>query len=81
MGLLEDLSNESNFPSPTRALCSVCKLLKDLPEKEGKALQQRFNEKNISHTSLAIVLKNNGIIISDSVIGRHRRGICSGSKR
>lgn len=78
MGLLEDLSNESNFPKPQRAWCTVCELLKSLPDKERKVLQERFDDKNITHVALSKVLKQNGINIGDSVIGRHRRGGCSG---
>lgn len=81
MGLLEDLNNESNFPKAARANCSVCILLETLTEQEGYALNKRFADKNTSHIALSKVLKNNGIEISDSVIGRHRRGVCSGTKR
>ena len=81
MGLLEDLSNESNFPKPARASCSVCKLISTLTGQEGKALAKRLEDKNTSHTALSRVLKNNGIEISDSVMGRHRRGVCSGTRR
>jgi len=80
MGLLDDLTNDGNFPKVVRAWCSVCMLLKELPEKESKALQARFNDKNITHVALSKVLKQNGIDIGDSVIGRHRRGGCSGLK-
>ena len=77
MGLLEDLQNEGNFPKAARATCSVCNVLRTLPEKESKALQARLTDKNIGHTALCRVLRANNINISDSVMGRHRRGVCS----
>lgn len=81
MGLLEDLQNEGNFPKATRATCSVCNLIKSLPEKESKILQARMTDTNIGHTALCRVLRANQINISDSVMGRHRRGVCSGGTR
>jgi hypothetical protein len=81
MGLLEDLGNESNFPTVSRAWCTVCTLLKDLPDKERQALQQRMDNKNITHTAISAVLTANDYPISDSTIGRHRRGRCTGVAR
>ena len=81
MGLLDDLKDEANFPRPVRAWCSVCSLLLDLPEAESKLLQERFENKNITHIALASVLKANGYDISDSVIGRHRRKVCAGGSK
>jgi hypothetical protein len=81
MGLLEDLGNESNFPNVRRAWCSVCELLKKLPEKESQALKVRLDNANITHMSISLVLKNNDYAISDSTIGRHRRGRCTGVAR
>lgn len=78
MGLLEDLGDESNFPLGSKQKCAVCVLLVELPTKEQGLLQSRFDNKKISHTALHKVLKNNDIHISDSVIGRHRRGVCAG---
>ena len=77
MGLLEDLGDKSNFPRPKGQMCSVCALLLDLPETERKLLQSKFEDSQISHTSFHQILKKNDIHISDSVIGRHRRGVCS----
>ena len=79
MGLLEDLKNEANFPSARRALCSVCKLVQDLPKAEATLLQERFDDKHVSHTALSAVLKANGYQISESVVGRHRRKVCAGA--
>jgi hypothetical protein len=81
MGLLEDLGNESNFPVTRRAWCSVCEMLKTLSDAERKALMSRLENKAITHMSLSIVLKNNGYEISDSTLGRHRRGVCQGVAR
>ena len=81
MGLLEDLGNESNFPTTKRAWCSVCEMLKSVTDAERVALISRFENKAISHISLSVVLKNNGYEISDSTIGRHRRGVCQGVTR
>jgi hypothetical protein len=81
MGLLEDLGNDSNFPHPRKAWCSVCELLKKLSPKESQALQVRIDNKNITHMAISSVLTNNGYPISDSTIGRHRRGRCTGVAR
>lgn len=81
MGLLEDLSNESNFPKPKRAWCSVCELIKSLPEKEAAAFKMRLTSKTITHAALTAVLKKNGHEISSATIGRHRRGICTGDAK
>ena len=81
MGLLEDLGNESNFPKTKRAWCSVCELLNSLSEKESELLKARFSLKHITHRSLSDVLKKNGYEISDSTIGRHRRGLCQGAAK
>ena len=81
MGLLEDLDDENNFPIVRRAWCSVCELLKQLSPNEKQALQLRMDNKNITHTAISNVLKNNGHNISDSTMGRHRRGRCTGVTR
>lgn len=81
MGLLEDLSDESKFPKQVRAWCSVCTEIEKMNEQERKALLLRFEDKNISHIALSKVLRANGIDLSDSVIGRHRRGVCKGVAR
>lgn len=78
MGLLEDLGNESNFPKTRRAWCSVCEMLKDISPAESKVFAERLTNKTITHASLSVVLKKNGFDISDSTIGRHRRGVCQG---
>jgi hypothetical protein len=78
VGLLEDLGNESNFPKAKRAWCSICELIKDLPEKESEVFVARMLIKDITHSSLALVLKKNGYEISQSTVSRHRRGLCSG---
>ena len=81
MGLLEDLGNESNFPKTKRAWCSVCELLNTLTDKEAEMLKARMSLKQITHVSIAEVLKKNGYEISDSTIGRHRRGVCQGAAK
>lgn len=79
MGLLEDLKNEANFPTARRALCSVCSLIASLPKAEATLLQERFDDKHVSHIALSAVLKANGHQISESVVGRHRRKVCAGA--
>ena len=81
MGLLEDLSDESNFPKTRRAWCSVCELVKGLPSKDAEAFKARLANKAITHAALAVVLKKNGHDISSTTIGRHRRGICTGDAK
>lgn len=78
MGLLEELIDEKNFPKTRRAWCSVCELLKDLPEADSAALKMRLESKTITHNALSEVLKRNGYEISSSTLGRHRRKLCTG---
>jgi hypothetical protein len=81
MGLLEDLGNESKFPDSRRAWCSVCNLLKQLSPKESEALKLRMDNSRITHMSISAVLTDNGYPVSDSTVGRHRRGRCTGVAR
>lgn len=81
MGLLDDLSDDLSFGKAQSLFCGVCSLLKELPKAEAQALEKRLNQDNITHTGISQVLKKNGINISDGVIGRHRRKICSGATR
>lgn len=78
MSLLDDLKDEANFLTKSPFTCGVCALLHSLPKNEAQALQTRLDDKAITHMALHKVLKKNDIIISDSVIGRHRRKVCSG---
>lgn len=80
MGLIDDLSDNSNFAIPKRAWCSVCELLKTLNKAELVALSDRLNDKNITHIAISTVLKKNGYNISDQTVGRHRRGTCNVAK-
>lgn len=81
MGLLDDLSNAEAFGKVQSLYCGVCSLLGELPQAERESLIKRMAEPKISHTALSRILKENGYPISDGVMGRHRRGICSGVSR
>jgi hypothetical protein len=78
MGLLDDLSNVEAFGKAQSLFCGVCTLLGELSVEERELLTKRMAEPKVSHTALSRILKENGYPISDGVIGRHRRGICSG---
>ena len=78
MGLLDDLSNAESFGKAQSLFCGVCTLLGELPEAERAALLKRMAEPRVSHMALSRILKENGYNISDGVMGRHRRGVCSG---
>ena len=78
MGLLDDLSNVESFGKAQSNYCGVCTLLGDLPKDESKLLHERMADAKVSHTALSRILKENGYNISDGVMGRHRRGVCSG---
>jgi hypothetical protein len=81
MGLLDDLSNVQSFGKAQSLYCAVCTLLGELPDNERDALIKAMAQPKIGHTALSRVLKENGHSISDGVIGRHRRGICTGVAR
>lgn len=78
MGLLDDLADAEAFRKAQSLFCGVCVLLKELPPAESKLLEQRMADPLIGHTALSRVLKSNGHNISDGVLGRHRRGLCTG---
>jgi hypothetical protein len=78
MGLLDDLSNVESFGKAQSLFCGVCTLLGELPEAEREALIATMAKPKIGHTALSKLLKENGYNISDGVVGRHRRGVCSG---
>lgn len=78
MGLLDDLSNVEAFGKAQSLFCGVCTLLGELPEAERDALVAAMAKPKVSHTALSKLLKENGYPISDGVVGRHRRGVCSG---
>jgi hypothetical protein len=78
MGLLDDLSNVESFGKAQSLFCGVCTLLGELPQAERDALTKVMAQPKVSHTALSRVLKENGHNISDGVVGRHRRGVCSG---
>lgn len=78
MGLLDDLTNVHTFGKAQSLFCGVCTLLGELPETEREALIKTMAQPKVSHTQLSRVLKENGYNISDGVMGRHRRGVCSG---
>jgi hypothetical protein len=78
MGLLEALKDESNFPKKKGTYCAVCHLLDTLDVKERDLLQARLSMTAVSHSSLSLVLRNNGFDVSDSTVGRHRRKVCGG---
>ena len=52
-----------------------------IPPKESEALKLRMDNARITHISISAVLTDNGHPISDSTIGRHRRGRCTGVAR
>ena len=81
MGLLDDLSNVQSFGKAQSLYCAVCTLLGELPDNEREALIKAMAQPKIGHVALSRVLKENGHSISDGVIGRHRRGICTGVAR
>ena len=78
MGLLDDLSNVEAFGKAQSLFCGVCTLLAELSPAERDLLQTRMAEPKVSHMALSRILKENGYHISDGVMGRHRRGVCSG---
>ena len=78
MGLLDDLSNVEAFGKAQSLFCGVCTLLGELPQAERNALVATMARPKVSHTALSKILKENGYAISDGVVGRHRRGVCSG---
>ena len=74
MGLLDELNNETNFTTQgNRFRCSVCELVKELPEKEAEVLKKRLLDSKVAHSALSDVLIRNGYNIGRGAIARHRK--------
>lgn len=74
MGLLDELNDSSNFANQgNRFKCSVCELVKDLPDKEAEALRVRLLDKKVAHSALSDILIRNNYMIGRGAIARHRK--------
>lgn len=74
MGLLDELNNQDNFSSHgNRFKCSVCELIKDLPEKEADALRKRLADSKVGHSNISDVLIRNNYMVGRGAIARHRK--------
>lgn len=74
MGLLDELTDQSNFTgNGNRFKCSVCELIKELPEKEAEALRKRLLDSKVGHSNISDVLIRNGYMIGRGAIARHRK--------
>lgn len=56
--------------------CTVCHLLRTLPEDEAESLNAAFADPMFSNTGLSRILKAEGYSIGYSTVGRHRRAEC-----
>lgn len=75
MGLLDELNDPSNFTGQgNRFRCSVCELVKELPEKEAEVLKKRLLDTKVGHSNISDVLIRNGFMIGRGAIARHRKG-------
>lgn len=74
MGLLDELNDQTNFKdNRSRFSCSVCELIKELPEKEAEVLRKRLLDSKVAHSNLSDVLIRNGYHIGRGAIARHRK--------
>lgn len=80
MGLVDDLDNISGFTKKSGMGCSVCKLLRQLPDDESKALDAALKNKDILGSALSRALANNGHKVSGGTLNRHRAGLCASGK-
>ena len=69
----ESLNRYKYKPTP----CIVAKLLELLSTQESKYLQDQLSDERTPHRDIALWLNDNGIKGSETVIGKHRRNICS----
>lgn len=57
--------------------CSVCKLLKSLPEEDSVALKQALDSV-MAESAIHRAIKSEGHYVGKGAVGRHRRGDCAG---
>lgn len=72
-----DLSEFEALSIPTRAECSVKKIVDQLAGQELVDLKGALDAPHVSHAAISRWLKNRGHHISQQTIGRHRHGGCS----
>jgi len=77
MGLFDDLTNERLLQAQPTVRCSVCKLLRDLPENESARLVEVLKNPLVSKSQVARILESNGYVIKPGTLTRHTRGECS----
>jgi hypothetical protein len=56
--------------------CSVCALLKSLPEKESAALLRLLSDVDVRYSELSAALATEGHDFAEGTLSRHARGRC-----
>jgi hypothetical protein len=66
---------------PTRKFpCAVRTFWESLSEADREILMSNLSDLSIPHKTLEKALRNVGVVLSDTAIGKHRAGLCSCSK-
>lgn len=74
MSLSERLSNYE--PPAIGAKCRMCALLVELPTVDAEALQGALDDRRISNAGLSRMLKEEGFMLGETSVGRHRKAEC-----
>jgi hypothetical protein len=73
MGLAEDLTEDKQQPWK---VCGVAWALEEAGE-QAPVIRNALSNESVSHRRISLaILKNLGLSVGETTIGRHRRGYC-----
>jgi hypothetical protein len=75
MSLAEALAAADFRPTYGGPKCGVCRVLLDLDDVDREALEKTF-EGRVVNSDLSTFLRDNGIVLSQGQLARHRRKDC-----
>lgn len=58
-------------------LCTVARILSDMPEVDAVDLDTAFRDDKYSNKAIFMVLRARGFEVSQTTVARHRRGECA----
>jgi hypothetical protein len=74
-GLLADIYEHNSVRRGP--LCSVGLVIDALPKADQEDLRTALLDKNVKSTAIIKALRLRDIILADSTVNRHRRGLCA----
>jgi hypothetical protein len=64
----------------TGPICSVCRILEELPPEEAQALDAALGNGQISSKRISETLASSGLYASGRMIAYHRRSMCAAQR-